>query len=129
LLSTLLACFLRFDALPADLVTGTLADPGLPVPITIGLPPPEDRAFADVWTALGGELKPSLDVVISAPTLTGQRYPAGPPVSDEGVAVDLAGLGGWPPQEQRSRTNARSEAEPARRARRGPLSPAANTDP
>ena len=77
LLSSLLVCFLRYDALPADLLTGPLAELGLPVPLTIALPPPEDRAFADVWSALGGELKPSLDIVVSAPTDTGRRLPGG----------------------------------------------------
>ena len=41
--------------------------------MTVALPPPEDRSFADVWSALGGELKPSLDLVVSAPVETGQR--------------------------------------------------------
>jgi hypothetical protein len=58
------------------------------VPITIGLPPPEDRGFADVWSALGGELKPSLDVVVIAPVDTGHVYPAAPPVLD-GAYVDV----------------------------------------
>ncbi|MFT3889762.1 MAG: DUF4255 domain-containing protein [Arachnia sp.] len=80
LLSALLSAFLRFDALPADLLSGPLADMGLPVPVTVGLPPPEDRGFADVWSALGGELKPSIDVVVSAPMSTGQQFPLGPPV-------------------------------------------------
>jgi hypothetical protein len=44
------------------------------------LPPPEDRGFADVWSALGGELKPSIDVVVSAPINTGQQFEVGPPV-------------------------------------------------
>ena len=82
LLASLLSCFLRHDALPRDVLTGTLADLGLPVPVTIALPPPEDRSFADVWSALGGELKPSLDIVVSAPTATGQVYVAGPPVQE-----------------------------------------------
>ena len=82
LLSSLLTCFLRFDALPEDLVTGSLAELGLAVPVTVALPPPEDRAFADVWSALGGELKPSIDLVVSAPVDTGQRYETGPPVTD-----------------------------------------------
>jgi hypothetical protein len=82
LLDSLLACFLRFEALPPGLVVGHLAETGLHVPVTVGLPPPEDRAFADVWSALGGELKPSLDVVVSAPVATGIVYPAGPPVTD-----------------------------------------------
>ena len=81
LLSSLLTAFLRYDALPADLLTGPLAELGLPVPLTVALPPPEDRAFADVWSALGGELKPSIDVVVSAPIDTGQRFETGPPVT------------------------------------------------
>jgi hypothetical protein len=80
LLSALLAAFIRYDAMPADLLGGPLAELGLPVPLTVGLPPPEDRGFADVWSALGGELKPSIDVVVSAPINTGQQFEVGPPV-------------------------------------------------
>lgn len=79
LLASVLQCFLRYDKLPDDILTGSLQALGLPVPVTIAMPPPQDRSFADVWTALGGELKPSLDIVISAPTDTGQVYPAAPP--------------------------------------------------
>jgi len=100
LLSALLSCFLRHDAVPPELLDGPLAELGLPVPMTIALPPPEDRSFADVWTALGGELKPSLDIVISAPTDTGQRHVVGPPVTDP-PKVDLEGLDDWPPRETR----------------------------
>ena len=91
LLDSLLRAFLRYDALPSDLVTGRLAEPGLVVPVTVGLPPPEDRAFADVWSALGGELKPSLDIVVVAPIDTGVVYQVGPPVSD-GVYVDMSDI-------------------------------------
>lgn len=80
LLASLLRCFLRFEALPEDLLSGSLQQLGMPVPMTVALPPPEDRSFADVWTALGGELKPSLDVVVTAPIDSGQSFPAGPPV-------------------------------------------------
>jgi hypothetical protein len=73
---------------PSDLLTGSLAALGLPVPMTIALPPPEDRSFADVWTALGGELKPSLDVVVSAPIDAARRFPAGPPTR-EGVRLTV----------------------------------------
>lgn len=99
LLSSLLSCFLRFEVLPVDLLSGPLADLELPVPVTVGLPPPEDRAFADVWSALGGELKPSIDVVVSAPIDTGQRYETGPPVTAP-PRVSIGGNGGWPPPEQ-----------------------------
>lgn len=82
MLSSLLATFLRYDALPAEVLAGPLSELGLPVPVTIGLPPPEDRGFADVWSALGGELKPSIDVVVVTPVETGQQYPVGPAVTE-----------------------------------------------
>jgi hypothetical protein len=91
LLDALLRAFLKYDALPESLVTGPLAEPRLQVPLMVGLPPPEDRAFADVWSALGGELKPSLDVVVVAPVDTGLVFPVGPPVTD-GVYVDMSDL-------------------------------------
>jgi hypothetical protein len=100
LLSELLSCFLRHDAFPTDLLEGDLAELGLPVAVTIALPPPEDRSFADVWSALGGELKPSLDVVVSAPTDTGQRRLAAPGV-DAPLQLTTRGLGDWPPAESR----------------------------
>jgi hypothetical protein len=100
LLSAILACFLRHDAIPAELLEGQLAGLALPVAITIGLPPPEDRGFADVWSALGGELKPSLDVVIVTPVDTGQRRPAGPPVSQP-LVLTAGGLDGQPGAETR----------------------------
>lgn len=80
LLSALLYCFLRNDAVPRELLTGRLAETGLPVAISVALPPPEDRSFADVWSALGGELKPSLDLVVTAPADGGRRLKAGAPV-------------------------------------------------
>ena len=102
LLSALLACFLRHEAVPSDLLAGTLfADIGLPVAMTVGLPPPEDRAFADVWSALGGELKPSLDIVVTAPVLTGQRHEAGPPVVLP-PRITAGGIEGWPAMESRA---------------------------
>ncbi|WP_405095167.1 DUF4255 domain-containing protein [Micromonospora sp. NBC_01412] len=88
LLSSLLLCFLRLDALPPAVLTGSVAAIGMPVPMTVALPPPEDRAFADVWTALGGELKPSLDVVISTPVDSGRVVEAGPPAR-EGMAAEV----------------------------------------
>ncbi len=102
LLSSLLLCFLKYDALPADVLTGPLTELGLPIPITIALPPPEDRAFADVWSALGGELKPSIDVVVSTPLDTGQSFHTGPPV-EVPPRVSLGGSYGWPTRETKSR--------------------------
>ena len=73
-------------------VVETLAETGLPCSLTVALPPPEDRAFADVWSALGGELKPSLDLVVTAPVARGLSYPAGPPVT-AGVEAQFSARG------------------------------------
>jgi len=98
LLSALLGCFLRHEALPADILTGSLAALRLPVPVSVALPPPEDRSFADVWTALGGELKPSLDVVVTAPTATGRSFAAGPPV-ERAPVLHVEGIDAAVPRE------------------------------
>ncbi|TBL33557.1 MULTISPECIES: DUF4255 domain-containing protein [unclassified Micromonospora] len=91
LLATLLAGLIRYDELPAERMTGSLAALGLSVPMSVAAPPGEGRALADVWTALGGELKPSLDLVVTAPVST-RRSPAAPPVRERTVQVgDLTG--------------------------------------
>jgi hypothetical protein len=110
LLSELLSCFLRHDALPQELLGGELAALGVPVPITVALPPPEDRAFADVWSALGGELRPSIDVVVSAPMDTGQHWDAGPRV-EEPTRIRIEGRNGWPEQESYGGRRRRSEPQ------------------
>jgi hypothetical protein len=98
LLASLLRCFLRYEALPEDVLSGSLQELGLPVPLTVALPPPEDRSFADVWTALGGELKPSLDVVVTAPIDSGRSFVAGPPVKWS-PTLTLEGIAGSAPAE------------------------------
>jgi hypothetical protein len=80
LLSSLLSCFLAHEFMPPDLLAGALAGIDLPVLLTIALPPPADRSLSDVWTALGGELKPSLDLVVTAPVVDTRHEEAGPPV-------------------------------------------------
>jgi hypothetical protein len=111
LLASLLKCFLRYEALPADVLSGSLAELGLPVAITVALPPPEDRSFADVWTALGGELKPSLDVVVTAPTDTGRSFPAGPAVIHPPTLI-AEGINGSAPAEtlRRGASEVRNQA-------------------
>ncbi|MGH3826398.1 MAG: DUF4255 domain-containing protein [Pseudonocardiaceae bacterium] len=93
LLSGLLYCFLRNEVVPPELLSGPLAEVGLPVTLSVALPPPEDRAFADVWSALGGELKPSLDLVVTAPVDGGRLFPAGPPVQDP-LTIDFGARAG-----------------------------------
>src|SRR6202165_1830069 len=83
LLSSLLACFLRHQTMPADALSGTLAESRQPILLNIALPPPQDRSISDVWSALGGELKASLDLVVNAPFEVKVAIPAGPPVLEE----------------------------------------------
>jgi hypothetical protein len=80
LLAAMLQRFLLHDRLPDDILAGSLGELGYPIPYTCALPPPEDRALSDVWSALGGELKPSLDLVVIAPFDLGREIPFGPPV-------------------------------------------------
>src|SRR5712691_9482646 len=83
LLSAVLSCFLRHPTIPADALSGTLAQGRHPIMLNIALPPPQDRSISDVWSALGGELKPSLDLVVNAPFEIKVGIPAGPPVLEE----------------------------------------------
>src|SRR5262245_47965130 len=83
LLSSLLAAFLKYETVPRDVLPGTLAETSFNTFISIALPPPKDRSLADVWSALGGELKPSLDLVVTAPFDAGRIAEAGPPVLEE----------------------------------------------
>jgi hypothetical protein len=92
LLSALLSAFLRNPMVKPGDLEGTLAEPDLPVYIDVGQPPAQDRSIADVWSALGGELKPSLDVVVTAPVSVLRSAPAGPPVL-EGPSIGLAAGG------------------------------------
>lgn len=83
LLSAVLSCFVRFDAIPVKFLRGGLADQPKPVRCTVALPLPPERALSDVWSALGGELKPSLDLVVTAPFVSSRYQPVGPPVTEE----------------------------------------------
>lgn len=91
-LSSLLAAFLQFDRLPPEILSESLAAQPYAIRTTVALPPPRDRALADLWSALGGELKPSLDLVVTVPFDAGRVLAAGPPVlrEPEIVAVDTA---------------------------------------
>src|SRR5437899_1786752 len=97
LLSALLGCFLRHPTLPADALSGTLVEARQPIMLNIALPPPQDRSLSDVWSALGGELKPSLDLVVNAPFEIKKALPAGPPVLEE-PKFSFAGPDGEPEQ-------------------------------
>lgn len=93
LLSALLSCFIRNPMIKVHELEGTLAEPDLPVYIEVGQPPTQDRSLADVWSALGGELKPSLDVVVTAPISVRRSVAPGPPVLS-GPSIGIAAANG-----------------------------------
>ncbi|WP_416985514.1 DUF4255 domain-containing protein [Streptomyces sp. T028] len=97
LLSAVLANLIPREILSADELPGALRDLGLAVHLNVAGVQTESRSLAEIWSALGGELKPSLDLVVTAPFPAYPEYDAGPPVT-EGAVVRVAGLDGEPPQ-------------------------------
>lgn len=85
LLSEVLACLVRSDALAPRWLTGSLAELGLSVELETAGPISDSGPATEVWSALGGELKPAIDLRVTAP-LIGDLTPAGPPVT-EGVVM------------------------------------------
>jgi hypothetical protein len=92
LLSSMLACFLRNDRLPVEWLQGSLQENNWPLDVSIALPPPEDRALSDVWSAMGGELKPSLDLVITTP-IDVERFKEAATLVDAPPAFNWGGAG------------------------------------
>lgn len=85
LLSALLGCFVGHETLPPQRLGGSLASLQLTVSLRAARPLEDNRAVTDVWSSLGGELKASIDLLVTAP-LIGERDPAGQPVTDALVA-------------------------------------------
>lgn len=108
ILSAVLATLLPHELLPPEELTGSLAALGLSVPLTIAALHSEARSTAEIWSALGGELKPSIDVAITVPMPSFPEYDAGPPVIEGGVRVHgLDGsFEGSPERYQRTRHRA-----------------------
>ncbi len=108
LLAQMLVMFSSYDAMPRERLNGQVGSLRLPVEMRVSQPPPEDRSFADVWTALGGELKPSIDIVLSVPLTPARVFEAGPPVY-EGPVITLADVDGDGIDEHRRRMSVAGE--------------------
>lgn len=85
LLSACMSALLKHGELPKELLVGSLKELGLVIMVNIALPPPQDRSISDIWTALGGELKPSLELVVVAPLETHFPIHVGPPLTEPPV--------------------------------------------
>ncbi|MFE7543001.1 DUF4255 domain-containing protein [Streptomyces platensis] len=95
LLSAALGCLLSHEILPAAALPDALRGLEVSIPLTVAVPPPESRSIADIWSALGGELKPSLDVVVTVPIPVSPSYEVAPPVTEGAVTV-VRGIDGVP---------------------------------
>jgi hypothetical protein len=84
LLGQLLENLIRFDEIPVEHLRGRLA--GETVTISAAIPQ-SDRSISDLWSAVGGEMKPSLDVVLVVPLTPAVSFVAGPPVEGREVRV------------------------------------------
>ncbi|WP_369382385.1 DUF4255 domain-containing protein [Streptomyces sp. cg36] len=102
LLSAALATLLSRELVPSAELPGPLAALGLSIPVSVAGTQTESRSLAEIWSALGGELKPSLDLVVTVPFPAHPEYDAGPPVT-EGATVRLRG-----PEEAAPQTSERS---------------------
>ena len=92
LLGSVLLGFLETHALPPDVLVGSLASMERQVFLTIGRPLAQERSISDIWSALGGELKPSLDLVLVVPIEPTGGFPVGPPVL-EAPSIGVGGVG------------------------------------
>jgi hypothetical protein len=123
LLAAMLSCFVRHEVVPAGMLHGSLADSPLSVVLTVALPPTEDRSIADVWSAMGGELKPSLDLIVTAPLDIARPQKVAPAVEEEPILsvaqADLEVESGSP-----RRSRGRRGATPAATTRDTGIEPA-----
>jgi hypothetical protein len=85
LLGQLLEALLQYDRVPEDYLRGRFRNET--IVLGLALPPSQDRSLADIWNALGGEMKPSIDLVAVVPVRPGRSYPVGPPVAEPQVRV------------------------------------------
>jgi hypothetical protein len=82
LLSEVLRCLIRTEMLAARVLTGSLAELGLAVGLeVVGSVGNGGPSASDVWSALDGELRPAVEVRVTAP-LRGEFTAAGPLVTD-----------------------------------------------
>jgi hypothetical protein len=85
LLGAVLGALLQHDRLPADYLQGAYA-PVRPVP-RLDVASPDMKDTSDFWSAVGGQLKPGLDLRVTATVDVAATTAAGPPVEELDVAL------------------------------------------
>jgi hypothetical protein len=92
LLASVLRALLKHPVFPASALMGTLANQEPPPPTTVALPE-TSRNGSDFWTAIGGQLRPSLDFAFTI-SLDYEQPSSGPAMTS---ITGRAGLAGAPP--------------------------------
>jgi hypothetical protein len=87
LLSLVLQALLKYPLLLAPLLQGSLAGQE-PLPYTTAILPDTSKATSDFWTAIGGELRPSLEYKVTV-ALPYQQPTSGPMITT--MSLDLSG--------------------------------------
>lgn len=87
ILADALAALVVIEALPPETLTGWLGEQPSVVRIEVALPLAPDRSITDLWTALGGELKPSLEVVVTAPVHASRSTPVAPLAREQVISA------------------------------------------
>lgn len=80
LLDDLLVCLLTHEHVPGEYLPEELATSPIPVRLSAGRPRPDNRKATDVWNGVGGSLRPTIDLVVTAPITSRAHQVAGPPV-------------------------------------------------
>lgn len=91
LLGQVLTTLLQHDTLSAEHLQGAYA-PVRPIP-TLSVAAADGDDQTDFWSALGGQLKPGLDLLVTATVDAGIMYEVGPPVDryEIGIADSTTG--------------------------------------
>ncbi len=92
LLSDVLRALLKYPTLPPSALKGSLAGQQPPLPTTVILPD-TDKIVSDFWTAVGGQLRPSLDYRVTL-SLTYLDLVTGPMVTMQSSTFLQSDLGG-----------------------------------
>ncbi|MFF4704632.1 DUF4255 domain-containing protein [Streptomyces sp. NPDC001288] len=82
LLSSLLIRLVTNEVLTPAVLPGALGAMALDVMVTVSPSPVASRSLAEIWSALGGELRPSLDLMVTAPLPVDLDIEAGPLVTE-----------------------------------------------
>jgi hypothetical protein len=112
ILSLILACFLKHDAIPQDLLTGALVDQPLPVRIGLSTIPTTDfqMSLNDMWARLDGDYHAALDLLVTVPFDAGRGSAIAPPVLEE-PRLQISGPSGSTEELRRSRTRPKREPQ------------------